>query len=93
MSDSFVTPWTVALQAPLSMGFSRQEYWSGLPFPSPGGLPRPGMEAVSPALAGGFFTTEPPGKPLKMEVREGLFRDFCLSSMPRLEPSEPSSPQ
>ena len=45
------------------MGFSRQEYWSGSPFPSPGGLLGPGIEPVSPALAGGFFTTEPPGKP------------------------------
>ena len=45
------------------MGFSRQEYWSGLPFPSLGDLPDPGIEPVSPALAGGFFTTEPPGKP------------------------------
>ena len=45
-------------------GISRQEYWSGLPFPSPGDLPDPGIEPVSPALAGGFFTTEPPGKPL-----------------------------
>ena len=52
----FVTPWTVAHQAPLSMGFSRQEYWSGLPFPSSGDLPDPGMEPTSPALAGGFFT-------------------------------------
>ena len=45
------------------MGFSRQEYWSGLPFPSPGDLPSPGMEPASPALAGRFSTTEPPGKP------------------------------
>ena len=50
----------VACQAPLSMGFSRQEYWSGVPFPSPGDLPDPGIEPVSPALAGEFFTTEPP---------------------------------
>ena len=60
----FVTPWTVAHQAPLSLGFSRQEYWSGLPFPPPEDLPDPGIEAaslVSPALAGGFFTTVPPG--------------------------------
>ena len=65
----FVTPWTVALQAPLSMRFPRQEYWSGLPFPPPGNLPDPGIKPVSlvpPALAGGFFTTEPPGKPLGM---------------------------
>ena len=58
------TPWTVAHQAPLSMGFSRQEYWSGLPCPPPGDLPHTGMETTSPALAGGIFTTEPPGKPI-----------------------------
>ena len=62
MSDS-ATPWTVAHQAPLSMRFPRQEYWSGLPFPSPGDLPDPGIEPASTAMAGGFFTTEPPGKP------------------------------
>ena len=50
-------------QAPLSMGFPRQEYWSGLPFPPPGDLPDPGIEPVSPALAGRFFTPEPPEKP------------------------------
>ena len=60
----FATSRTVALQAPLSMGFPRQEGWSGLPFPSPGDLPDPGIEPMSPALAGGFLTTEPPGKPL-----------------------------
>ena len=56
----------VARLAPLSTGFPRQEYWSGLPFPSPGDLPDPGIERASPAspaLAGRFFTTEPPGKP------------------------------
>ena len=58
MFDSFVTSWTVACQAPLSMGFPRQEYWSGLPFSSTGDLPDPGIEAMSPALAGGFFTTK-----------------------------------
>ena len=63
VSDSFATPWTVPCQAPLSMGFPRQEYWRGLPFPSPGHLPGPGTEPVSPELAGGFFTTEPAGKP------------------------------
>ena len=60
-----VTLWIVARQAPLSMGFSRQEYWSGLPCPPPGDLPDPGIELtspVSPALAGQFFTTVPPGK-------------------------------
>jgi hypothetical protein len=56
----FAAPWTVACQAPLSVGFSRQEYWSGFPCPPPGDLPDPGMESaslMSPALAGGFFTT------------------------------------
>ena len=55
----FETLWTVARQTPLSMGFSRQEDWSGLPFPSPGDLPNPEIELMSPALAGRFFTTEP----------------------------------
>ena len=50
MSDSFATPWTIASQATLSMGFFRQEYWSGLPFPPPGDLPNPGIEPASPAL-------------------------------------------
>ena len=68
MSDSFATPWTVACQAALSMGFPRQEYRSGLPFPSLGDLPDPGIEPVSPALAGGFFTTEPHGMPHDMYV-------------------------
>ena len=53
----FATPWTVACQVPLSMEFSRQEYWSGLPFPSPGDLPDPGIKLVSLSLAGRFFTT------------------------------------
>ena len=56
-------PWAAAHQAPLSMGFPRREYWSGLPFPSPGDLPNPGIEPKYPALAGGFFITEPPGTP------------------------------
>ena len=64
MSDSFVTPWTVTCQAPLSMGYPRQEYWSGLPFPSPGDLLDLRIESASPALADRFFTTEPPGKPV-----------------------------
>ena len=63
-SNSFVIPWTIARQAPLSMGFPRQEYWSGLPFPSPGDLPEPGIKPEALALSGRFFTTEPPGKPL-----------------------------
>ena len=56
--------WTVAHQAPPSVGFSMQEYWSGLPLTPPGDLPNPGVEPVSPALAGRFFTTELPGRPL-----------------------------
>ena len=56
-----MTPWTVAHQAPLSMGFPRQEYWSGLPFPSPGDLPDPGIEPGSPALKEDSLPAEPPG--------------------------------
>ena len=62
----FVIQWAGACQAPLSMGFSRQEYWSGLPFPPPGDLPSPGIKSKSlesPALSGRFFTPEPLGKP------------------------------
>ena len=63
MSDSSAMPWTVARQAPLSMGFPRQEYWHGLSFPSPEYLPDHRIEPASTALAARFFTTEPPGKP------------------------------
>ena len=78
MSNS-PTPWIVAHQAPLSMEFPRQEYWSGLPFPSLGDLPYSGTEPpsfVSPALAGRFFTTMPPGKPqtIKQERLKGFSR-------------------
>ena len=59
----FATPWTVAYQAPLSMKFSRQEYWSGLPYPSPGDLPDPGIEPMFPALQADTLPSEPPGKP------------------------------
>ena len=61
MPNSSVTLWTVAYQAPLSMGFSRQEYWSGAAMPSSRDLPDTGIKPTFPALAGGFFTTEPPG--------------------------------
>ena len=63
----FASPWTVALQAPLSTKFPREEYWSRLPFPPPGYLPNPGIKPqslVPPAWSGGFFTTEPCGKPM-----------------------------
>ena len=58
----FATPWTVACQAPLSLGFSKQEYWSGLPFPSPGDLPNPGIEPGSPVLQADALPSESPGK-------------------------------
>ena len=60
-----VTLWTVAYQTPPSMGFSRQEYWSGLPFPSPGDLPEPGIETKSPELQADALPSEPPGKPIQ----------------------------
>ena len=59
----FAAPWTLPCQAPLSVGFSRQEYWSGLPFPSPGDPPDPETKPTSPALASGLFTPLPSGKP------------------------------
>ena len=62
VSDS-VASWTVTCQVPLSMEFSRQEYWHGMLFPTPGDLPDPALEPTAPASAGGFFITEPPGKP------------------------------
>ena len=78
----FETPWTVAYQPPPSMEFSRQECWSGLPFPSPGDLPDPGIEPGSPALQADVLPSEPPGKPWKhtkglTKVKEkwGLWKD------------------
>ena len=75
------TPWTVAHQAPRSMGFSRQEYWRGLPFPSPGDLPNPGIESGSPALLTDTLPSEPLGKPFNSSVlpfiechRNGIIR-------------------
>ena len=64
----FGTPWTVAYQAPQFMEFSRQEYWTGLPFPSPGDLPNPGIEPTSPALQAGALRPEPPGKPVRTKL-------------------------
>ena len=63
LCQTLATPWTVADQAPLSLGFSRQEYWSGLPFPSPRDLPDPGVEHSSPPLQKDSIPSEPPGKP------------------------------
>ena len=65
LSDSFVTPWIVAHQAPLSTGFCRQEYWSGLPSPPPGDLPNPGIKPRSPTLQADSLLSEPPWKLLK----------------------------
>ena len=83
------TPGTVAHQAALSMGFSRLEYWSGLPFPPPGDLPNPGIEPIppaSPALTDGFFTTEPPEKPRFCHPTEKLNHNYTytLSILPLL---------
>ena len=83
MSKPFVTPWTVTRQAPLSMGFPRQEYWNGLSFPSLGDLLDSGTESVSPALADELFTTELPGKPfsemmLSLKISLGKIGDSLL---------------
>ena len=64
----FATPMTVAHRAPLSMGFSRQEYWSGLPCPSPGDLPDPGIKPGSPTLQMDSLPSEPPGKPISLVI-------------------------
>ena len=85
----FAIPWTVVYQVSLSMGFSRQEYWSGLPFPSPGDLPDPGIEPKSPALAGGFFTIEPPGKLVKIIISK---MGFLISSQKTSFPRSGRSP-
>ena len=70
----FVPPWTVTHQSPLSMGFSRQEHWSGLPFPSPGNLPHPGIKPRSPALHVDSLPSEPPEKPL-LHDSSGIFME------------------
>ena len=74
----FVTPWTAAYQASLSIGFSRQEYWSGLPLPSPGDLPNPGIEPGSPTLEADALTSEPPGNS-KLRYKSLLY-DFMNES-------------
>ena len=83
MFDSFVTLWTVAWQAPVPMEFSRQEYRSGLPFPSPGDLPDPGIESSS-TLTGRSFTAEPPGKPtvkVNCLIKRVKNKDVCAYGM------------
>ena len=76
----FVTPWTVARKAPLSMGFSRREYWSGLPFPSPGDLPDSGIKPRFPALEADALTSEPPEKPILYLL---TFHDETNTSLPK----------
>ena len=71
----FATPWTVAHQVPPSMGFFRQEYWSGLPFPSPGDLPNPGIKPGSPTLHADALPSEPPGK-----LSKGINRWFSCAA-------------
>ena len=94
----FVTPWTVAPQAPLSMGFSRQDYCSGLPFPSLEDLPNPGIKPRSPVLQAYSFLSKPPRKPTRLEgdqenlvhctkVHHGMFDIPCCASKKQLEPS------
>ena len=79
----FATPWTVAHQAPPSMECSRQEYWNGLPFPSPGDLPNPGIEPGSPALWADVLLSEPPGnQSLRVKGKPLGQRIFFLHSLP-----------
>ena len=73
---TLATPWTEAYQAPPSMGFSRQEYWGGLPFPSPGDLPNPGTESRSPTLQADSLTAEPQGKPHGIRITTKLIIYF-----------------
>ena len=95
----FESPWTVARQAPLSLGFSRQEYWSRFPFPSPGDLPDPGIKPTSPvslALAGKLFTTKPPGNIsalLRSETRSPLSSPCEDPARRRMSASEEDSLQ
>ena len=78
MPDSFATPWTVACQAPLSMSFSRQEYWGGLLFASPGDLPNPGIKPASPAMAGRFVNTESSGQHIYIVVLYQMLSPYSL---------------
>ena len=96
MIDSFSIPWTVAHQAPPTMEFPRQEYWSGLPFPSSGDRPHPGMKRKALALLGGFFTTEPPGKPTELnntgkQLPQWMSHPEDSGKLSLLHPSPPTS--
>ena len=86
VSDSFAIPWTAAGQAPLSMGFSRQEYWSGLPFPSPGDLPNHGIEPWDLLhWQAGSLPSESPGKPSKYTKAFVNFKSFIIKTLSKLE--------
>ena len=90
----FETPWTVDCQAPLSMEFSRQEYWNGLPLSTPKGLPNPGIISVSlafPALVGRFFTTAPPVKPTAEWIPQKILVRFFSWKQPYNPGIEPTS--
>ena len=90
----FATPWTVARQAPLSMGFSREEYWSGLPCPPPGDLPDPGIEPkslMSPALAGGFLTTSATWEAQRENKVKVLVVQLCPTLWDPMDCSPPGS--
>ena len=92
VTSNSATPWNTAPQAPLSTGFSKQEYWSGLPFLPPGDFPDPGIEPMSPtfpAMAGRFFTTQPPGK--SPRGREEDKQDFPGGSVVKTSPSNAGS--
>ena len=82
MSDSFAIPWTVAHQSPLSMGFPREEYWRGLPLPSSRDLLDSEVEPASPALGGGLFATEPPGKHSERSYSRGYGGGVCPRETP-----------
>ena len=87
----FATPWKVTYEAPRSVGFSRQDYWSGLPFPSPGDSPNPEIKPRSPALQTGALPSEPPGKPkfykyYTVHVRDWASMDFGIFKGPRTHP-------
>jgi len=84
----FATPWTVAYKAPLPMEFSRQEYWSGLPFPSPGNLPDLRIEPGSPALQADTLLSEPPGKPPENGETDYKARTGCFQEVPSIPTGE-----
>ena len=88
----FSTLRTVAPQAPLSLRFPRLEYWSGLPFPSPGDLPDPGMEPASPTMAGRYLTTEPPGKPRVLVLQFSSVTQSCPTLCDPMDPQHSRPP-